>query len=154
MLGDTELQKAIVDAHKCGLSRVLMQYNRLDSPPEPMQPSSNTNSVTDGLSTVGMQLLEACGGYSTTDMARSSISACVQRVLGSLSQLNAAQSGYSEVVDVFQPCLAEMMLAVAPVQSLSSTVAALLDRFPEQPMLEKLQTICKRILGVCPQNEP
>lgn len=147
MLEDTNLQQSVVEAHSRALSHVLSQCNRLDSPAATPPNADDTLHVADCMSTVGTQLLEACGGHASADLWSSTISTSIRKVLSSFSQLTVAQHNSSGSVDVYKPCVSEMMLAVAPVQSLCSTVEGLLERFPEQPMLEKLRAICRRILG-------
>lgn len=146
MLQDTDMQQSIVEAHQRALAHVLSQCNRLDSFPTMPNDPEDTLHVADCLSTVGTQLLEACGGYASGDLRSSTIGTCIRQILSSFSQLTATKQD-SASVDVYKPCVAEMILAVSPVQSLFHNVEALLDRFPEQPMLEKLQTICRRVLG-------
>jgi hypothetical protein len=141
------MQQSIVTAHGRALSHVLAQCNRLDSPAALPQCPEDTLHIADFLCTVGAQLLEACGGFTATDLSTSCTSTCIRQVLSSMSQLASAQHDSVGAVDVSKPCVAEMMHAVAPVQSLCNAVEGLLERFPEQPMLEKLQAICRRVLG-------
>jgi hypothetical protein len=153
MLEDSELQHSIMSAHGQALSHVLSQTNRLDAPVAQLAcHKADALSVADWLSTMGTQLLEACGGFVSADLSSTAISSCIQQVSSSLSQLSVSPQTCSESVDVSKPCVAEMMLAVSPVQSLCNSLEELLDRFPEQPMLEKLHSICSRILGAFLQS--
>lgn len=147
LLESTDLQQSIVEAHRRALSHVLSHCNRLDSPATAPPHDADTLHVADCMSTVGTQLLEACGGHTSADLWCSTISTSIRKLLSSFSQLTVAQHDSSGSLDVHKPCVSEMSLAVAPVQGLCDTIERLLDRFPEQPMLEKLQTICRRILG-------
>lgn len=50
-------------------------------------------------------------------------------------------------IDVQKPALSEVMMLRAPVSQLLSHLKALLQEWPENPLLEQLSAICRRLLG-------
>lgn len=62
-------------------------------------------------------------------------------------KLNTAASAAESLVDVQQPCTVELELLIAPVQALQVRLEELLLEWPDNPLLEQLVAICKRLIG-------
>lgn len=50
-------------------------------------------------------------------------------------------------LDVQKPCVIELEMLVTPVIALKTRLEELLDQWPQNPLLEQLTAICKRLLG-------
>jgi hypothetical protein len=147
LLEDTDFLSDVVNAHRNAIDQMTRHLNHVQPLPElPDMGLESSSALATSFTDLGTQLLEACGGFSGADISRACLGGCFMKVLDSISQLTP-RSPSSSTADVSKPCLEEMTLAVAPIQSLLFNIQQLLERFPEQPMLEKLHMICQRILG-------
>ena len=105
-------------------------------------------AVADSLTCTANQVMESCGGYMTADFNTAAIGGIARQLVSRLASLYPRSSpDVRGVLDVTSPCLEEKTLAVATVSKLHKHIQQLLERFPEQPVLEQLLKICDRILG-------
>ena len=111
-------------------------------------------AVAGILSCRANQVLETSGGHVAADLTKHVVGGAVRQLLSSIASLypHRVPGQAKDSVDVMSPCLEEKSLAVATVAKLQQHVSQLLERYPEQPLLDQLQKICKRILGVIPLN--
>jgi hypothetical protein len=157
---NVNLQHEVIMAHLLVVSTCLKRYMPSEEEslvhlgPWNFLDERDTNllhvSVADGLSTTALQVLEAAGGNVGPALNTTSISALLRKVFWNYSGLradgNAAWSKEGKL-DVMAPSLHEMALVLKPVGGLLTDLEALLDRYPDQPFLVQLRTICLRILG-------
>eukprot|EP00892_Ulva_mutabilis_P006641 jgi/Ulvmu1/4349/UM002_0073.1 len=155
VLDNVATQEAMVAAHaeivkhlftSCGLRHLYStSWSSGMQHPEPC-----TTAVADMLSRRAHQILESCGGHVPADINAAAAGGAIRQLLSEIASLYPQNPpGKAQgVVDVMSPCLEEKALAVAAVSKLQQHIALLLERFPEQPLLEQFQMICKRILGM------
>lgn len=105
-------------------------------------------AVADSLTCTANQVMESCGGYMPADVNSAAIGGIARQLVSRLTSLYPrSPPDVRGVLDVTSPCLEEKTLAVATVSKLHKHIQQLLERFPEQPVLEQLLKICDRVLG-------
>jgi hypothetical protein len=155
ILDDPTMQSALISAHARAVKQLssasgLHLLHSTTWSEILHSPDTYTHAVADSLSEAALQLLDACGGCTAAQVDVASTGGIVRQLLKSISaqSFQSSQAGQRDAMDVAAPCLEEKALAVAPITRLLEHVERLLERFPEQPILEQFQTICARILGV------